>query len=97
MSSLITLSIPVNLNEILKEWSKQAGCFSKDTLTETRQIKYMNALMELFSMFARHHEDLDDGDFIRIFRFFKDAGFTKRLSREANITNRCAKLEHKEP
>ena len=97
MASLIILKIPVNLNEILKEWSRQAGCFSKEIPVETREIKYMNALMELFSLFARHHEELTNGDFVRIYRFFKDAGFTKRLSKEANISNRYAKLEHQEP
>ena len=97
MSSLITLQIPVNLNEIIKEWSRQAGCFTKDIPVETREIKYMNALMELFSLFARHHEELNNGNFVRAYRFFKDAGFTKRLSVEADIANRYAKLEHQEP
>jgi len=97
MSSLITLQIPVNLSEIIKEWSRQAGCFTKSTPTEKREIVYKNALMQLFSMFARHHSELNDGDFVRNYRFFKDAGFTKRLSREADIFNRYAKLEHKEP
>lgn len=94
---MISLQITLNLNEVLKEWSRQAGYFTKETPAEKREIIYMNALMELFSMFAKHHEELSDGDFIRSYRFFKDAGFTKRLSKETHIFNRFLKLEYQEP
>lgn len=97
MSSLITLQIPVNLSTVIKEWSQQAGCFTKETPKEKREIIYMFALMELFSMFARHHEEFNNGHFVRVYRFFKDAGFTKRLSKETDVYNRYMKLEHQEP
>ena len=53
--------------------------------------------MAVFSMFARHHTELSDGEFVRSFRFFKDAGFTKRLSLETSIAERYGKLERTEP
>lgn len=94
---MISLQITLDLNNVLKEWSRQAGCFTKEVPAEKREIVYMNALMELFSMFAKHHEELNNGDFIRAFRFFKDGGFTKRLSNETHVFNRFLKLENLEP
>ena len=91
------LQIPVTLNDILKKWSHQAGCFDEGVPKETREKSYLNALMGVFSMFARHHTELEDGDFVRAFRFFKDAGFTKRLSLETHIAERYGKLERTEP
>jgi hypothetical protein len=91
------LQIPVTLNDILKKWSHQAGCFEETVPRETRERAYLDALMALFSMFARHHAELEDGDFVRAFRFFKDAGYTKRLSTETSVAERYGKLERTEP
>jgi len=93
----VELSIPVTLQDILRKWSHQAGCFTGEVLKETREKIYLEALMAVFSMFARHHTELNDGEFVRSFRFFKDAGLTKRLSLESSIAERYGKLERIEP
>jgi hypothetical protein len=93
----LELQIPVTLNDVLKKWSHQAGCFDVAVPKETREKAYLDSLMAVFSMFARHHTELEDGDFVRAFRFFKDAGFTKRLSLETHIAERYGKLERTEP
>jgi hypothetical protein len=87
----------VTLQDIFKKWSHQAGYFDDSVPKETREKIYLDALMAIFSMFARHHTELNDGEFVRAFRFFKDAGFTKRLSLEASISERYGKLERTEP
>ena len=94
---ILDLQIPITLNDILKKWSHQAGCFEKSVTIEVREKKYMEALLALFSLFAKHHEEMSDGDFVRAFRFFKDSGIAKRLSSEAPIAGRYAKLELIEP
>ena len=87
----------MTLQDILKKWSHQAGCFTDEVLKETREKIYLESLMAVFSMFARHHTELGDGEFVRAFRFFKDAGFTKRLSLETSVAERYGKLERTEP
>jgi hypothetical protein len=87
----------VTLNDVLKKWSHQAGCFDGTIPKEIREKSYLDSLMAVFSMVARHHTELEDGEFVRAFRFFKDAGFTKRLSLETSIAERYGKLERTEP
>lgn len=91
------LSIPMTLADILKKWSHQAGCFPETLPKEIREKAYMDSLLAVFSLLARHHMELPDGEFVRAFRFFKDAGFTKRLSVETSIAERYGKLERVEP
>jgi len=93
----LILQIPIPLQDILKTWARQAGFFDKSVVPEVQEKKYLDALMELFCMFAKYHESLDESTFARVFRFFKDAGFTKRLNEEAAISKRYAKLDHIEP
>lgn len=94
---LVELSIPMTLADILKKWSHQAGCFPENLPKEIREKAYMDSLLAVFSLLARHHSELQDGEFVRAFRFFKDAGFTKRLSVETTIAERYGKLERAEP
>ena len=97
MPENLKLQLPISLQDILKIWGRQVGYFDKDVPPETQEIKYMNALMELFSLLAKYHEEIADHDFIRIFRFFKDAGFAKRLHPDTAIAKRAGKLENLEP
>jgi hypothetical protein len=97
MSEILKLNLPISIQDFLKIWARQAGNFEKTVLPEIQEKKYMDALMELFSMFAKHHVDMDDSNFARTFRFFRDAGFTKRLHNEAEISKRYSKLEGMEP
>lgn len=97
LPKLVELQVPVTLNDVLKKWSHQTGCFDKSVSTEIRERLYTNALMSLFCLFAKYHTELNDGDFVRCFRFFKDSGLTKRLSDEAHVSERYLKLEHQEP
>ena len=93
----IEIKTSLSLSDIILQWCRQAGCFDASVPVEAREKKYTEALMGLLSLFAKHQEELDDGSFIRIFRFFKDTGLTKRLSPETLIHKRSIKLEHKEP
>lgn len=97
MPDILKLQLPISMQDVIRIWARQAGYFDKSVPLETQEKKYMNALMELFSMFAKHHGELDDSNFIRIFRFFKDSGFTKRLHPDTDIAKRSAKLEVSEP
>ena len=97
LPKLVELSIPMTLADILKKWSHQAGCFPENLPKEIREKAYMDSLLAVFSLLARHHSELSDGEFVRAFRFFKDAGFTKRLSVETSIAERYGKLEQVEP
>jgi hypothetical protein len=93
----LVLQIPILLQDILKTWARQAGYFDKAIVPEIQEKKYLDALMELFCMMAKHHEEMDEATFARVFRFFKDTGFTKRLNDEAAISKRYIKLDRTEP
>jgi hypothetical protein len=97
MSDILKLQLPISIQDVLKIWARQAGSFEKTISPETQEIKYMSALLELLGMLAKHHEEMNDSNFIRSFRFFKDAGLTKRLSADTTIFKRAAKLEGIEP
>ena len=95
--SSFNLQLTTTLEEIIRVWIRQASeTVDKNTIPEVKENKFMNALMELFSLFARHHEDIQDFDFIRIFQFFKDAGFARRLNSDTHIVQRIAKIEKQE-
>jgi hypothetical protein len=97
MSEILKLQLPISVQDILKIWARQAGFFEKGIPPEAQEIKYINAMMELLGMLAKHHEEMDDSNFIRAFRFFRDAGLTKRLHTDTDIFKRAAKLEGIEP
>lgn len=97
MAESLKLTLPISIQEVLKIWARQAGNFEKTVPPEVQEIKYMNAMMELFGMLAKHHEEMNDSDFIRCFRFFRDAGFSKRLSADTSLAKRSSKLETLEP
>jgi hypothetical protein len=97
MPDHINLQLTVTLQEVLKIWSRQVGVFDPSVTSETREKKYTDALMSLFSMFANHHEEMDDSTFARVFRFFRDGGFTKRLNEQAPISIRYPKIGNAEP
>jgi hypothetical protein len=97
MSDILKLQLPISVQDILKIWARQAGFFDKAVPPEAQEIKYMGAMMELLGMLAKHHDEMDDSNFIRAFRFFKDAGLTKRLNSDTPIFKRAAKLEGIEP
>lgn len=97
MSDSSELSVQVTLVDLLKKWSRQVGYFEKNVLAEIREKKYLDSLLALFGLFAVHHAELSDSDFARNMRFFTDAGLAKRLSPEAPISIRYAKLERIEP
>lgn len=94
---ILKLTLPVSIQDVIKLWARQAGSFDKAVPPETQEIKYVNALMEVFSMLAKHHEELDDSNFIRAFRFFRDTGFAKRLHGDTTMAKRASKLEGIEP
>jgi len=92
--SPVDLQVPTTLQEVIKTWSRQVGANREGTTpVETREKKYNDALMSLLSLFANHHDEIKDGDFVRAYRFFRDSGLTKRLSNEAPISIRYSKLE----
>jgi len=93
----ILLQLPISIQDVLKMWARQAGNFDKVVPLETQEKKYMDALMELLGMLAKHHDELDDSNFARAFRFFRDAGLTKRLHGDTDISKRYSKLEGLEP
>lgn len=90
---IIEIQIPITLKEVLKKWSLQVGTFKDETSPEEREKLYMNALMSLFVEFTLSHEKFSDENFVRIFRFFKDMGFSKRVSKEAPVYERYEKLD----
>ena len=91
------LILPISLQDVLRAWARKAGFFDKSVPLDIQEKKYIDALMGLFCMYAKHHEELDDATFARVFRFFKDAGLTKRLNDEAAISKRYTKLDRIEP
>jgi hypothetical protein len=93
----LELVLPISLQDVLKAWARKAGFFDKSVPIDIQEKKYLDAIMGLFCMLAKHHEEMDDATFARAFRFFKDTGLTKRLSDEASISKRYAKLDHIEP
>ena len=93
----ILLQLPISIQDVLKMWARQAGNFDKVVPLETQEKKYMDALMELLGTLAKHHDELDDSNFARAFRFFRDAGLTKRLHGDTDISKRYSKLEGLEP
>jgi len=93
----LKLTLPIAIQDIIKLWARQAGSFDKTVPPETQEIKYMNAMMEMFGMLAKHHDELDDSNFIRAFRFFRDTGFAKRLHGDTSMAKRASKLEGIEP
>jgi hypothetical protein len=97
MPDHITLQLTVPLQEILKTWSRQVGVFESNVPAEIKEKKYMDSLMALFTMFANHHLEMDDSTFARVFRFFRDAGLTKRLNDQAPIYSRYQKIGNLEP
>jgi len=97
MPDHISLQLMVTLQEVFKIWARQAGMFDSSIPLETREKKYMDALMTLFTMFANHHLEMDDSTFARVFRFFRDAGLTKRLNDQAPIYSRYQKIGNIEP
>jgi len=94
---LVELSLPVALRDVLKKWSHNAGFFKKDVELEKREKLYMSAFTALFLEFSLSHDKYDDENFVRIFRFFKDAGFLKRVSEEASVCERYRALELQVP
>jgi hypothetical protein len=97
MADNIKLTLPISIQDVLKLWARQAGSFDKTVPPEIQEKKYVDALMELFHMFAKHHEEMDDSNFIRSFRFFRDTGFAKRLHADTSLAKRASKLETLEP
>lgn len=97
MAENLKLTLPISIQEVIKIWARQAGNFEKTVPPEIQEIKYMNALMELLGMLAKHHEEMNDSDFIRCFRFFRDSGFAKRLNADTTLAKRASKLESLEP
>jgi hypothetical protein len=97
MAEIIKLQLPISIQDVLKIWARQAGNFEKAIPAETQEKKYMDGIMELLQMFAKHHDEMDDSNFARAFRFFRDAGLTKRLHGDTDISKRYAKLEGLEP
>jgi len=97
MAETLEIKTDVPFDGIISQWCRQAGHFDKAISPEHREKKYNEALVGLFCMFSKHHEELDDGVFVRAFRFFSDAGITKRLGEESIACQRYRKLERKEP
>jgi len=97
LPKLVELQIPVTLKDVLKKWSHQAGNFEDNVPTESREKLYINALMALFVQFSLSHDNYNDENFVRIFRFFKDAGFLKRVSEQSSIYERYKKLNFQIP
>jgi hypothetical protein len=97
MADILKLQLPISIQDVLKIWARQAGTFEKNIPAETQEKKYMDGIMELLQMFAKHHDEMDDSNFARAFRFFRDAGFTKRLHGDTEVSKRYAKLDGIEP
>jgi hypothetical protein len=97
MAEIIKLQLPISIQDILKTWARQTGNFERTVPPETQEKKYMDGIMELLQMFAKHHDEMDDSNFARVFRFFRDAGLTKRLHGDTDISKRYVKLEGLEP
>ena len=61
-----------NLHAIIYQWASQSRFFSKKIPIEDRREKYLKALDELRNMFNRHHKEIKDAHFSRIYRFLRD-------------------------
>ena len=85
----MTLKVEFSLSSIMKEWSRQLGLFSDKTVAD---MKGMEAMSALFSIFASNCSELSDTSFMLIFRFFVDMGLTKRLSSETSVYQRYSKI-----
>jgi hypothetical protein len=97
MADILKLQLPISIQDIMKIWARQAGYFDKTVPLEIQEKKYLDSLMALLGMLAKHHNEMDDSNFSRAFRFFRDVGLTKRLHGDTDISKRYAKLEGIEP
>jgi len=91
------MEVKINLEKIMELWYESEGFFSGGKNNRKQQELYEGALENLMRLFCYHHEELDDGDFSRIMRFFNkiNIGGTD-LIEETGVMERFRPMKYKE-
>lgn len=90
---LVELQVPITLRDVLKKWSHQAGEPKEFITKKEQETAYLGAINALFVEFSLNFEKYEDEEFVRILRFFRDAGFLKRVSEESAVFEQYKSLE----
>ena len=91
----IKIELETTLFKVVYKWMSQVWFFHKDTDISERREKYETALRELGSLFNRHHKELSDSHFSRIFRFLREF-LDFETNNHEDINNRFDKFMYQE-